>query len=93
MDNPDELMMATKKGKTVMMFVRVTNFVDKAETEDPRLLRDFRPKTSSSSDTPRQEEVEAAAALGPLPVEVLGALWRFRGMPERLEDGMSTRAF
>lgn len=34
MDNPDELMMATKKGKTVMMFVRVTDFVDKAETEE-----------------------------------------------------------
>ena len=34
MDNPDELMMATKKGKTVMMFVRVTEFVDKAETEE-----------------------------------------------------------
>merc|ERR1712183_567381 len=34
MDNPDELMMATKKGKTVMMFVRVTDFVNKAETEE-----------------------------------------------------------
>lgn len=34
MNNPDELMKATKKGKTVMMFVRVTDFVDRAETEE-----------------------------------------------------------
>lgn len=34
MNNPDDLMKATKKGKTVMMFVRVTDFVDRAETEE-----------------------------------------------------------
>jgi len=34
MNNPDELMKATKKGKTVMMFVRVTDFVDRDETEE-----------------------------------------------------------
>merc|ERR1711874_359617 len=34
MSNPDELMKATKKGKTVMMFVRVTAFVDRDETEE-----------------------------------------------------------
>ena len=64
--------------------------------EPPRLLSDLRPKTSSSSEGPRQEEVEAAVGLGsPLPVEVvLGALWRFRGIPERVvADGMSTREF
>jgi hypothetical protein len=34
MNNPESVMQATKKGKTVMMFARVTNFVDKQETEE-----------------------------------------------------------
>jgi len=34
MNNPDEVMKATKKGKTMMMFVRVNNFVSKEETEE-----------------------------------------------------------
>ena len=66
--------------------------MDSTDTEEPRLLRDFRPKTSSSSEA-RQEEVEAAADLGPLVVEVLGAHWRFRGIPGRLVDGTSTWDF
>ena len=34
MSNPEELMKATKKGKTIMMFVKVTDFVDRDETEE-----------------------------------------------------------
>jgi hypothetical protein len=34
MSNPDEVMKATKKGQTVMMFVKVIDFVDKEETEE-----------------------------------------------------------
>eukprot|EP00092_Neocalanus_flemingeri_P008150 GFUD01008790.1.p1 GENE.GFUD01008790.1~~GFUD01008790.1.p1 ORF type:complete len:206 (-),score=91.47 GFUD01008790.1:93-710(-) len=34
MSNPEEVMKATKTGKTVMMFVRITNFKTKEETEE-----------------------------------------------------------
>ena len=33
MSKPEEMMKLTKKGKTVMMFVRVNQFVDREETE------------------------------------------------------------
>jgi hypothetical protein len=34
MSKPDEVMKASKKGQTVMMFVKVIDFVDKQETEE-----------------------------------------------------------
>eukprot|EP00092_Neocalanus_flemingeri_P082196 GFUD01102855.1.p1 GENE.GFUD01102855.1~~GFUD01102855.1.p1 ORF type:complete len:210 (+),score=102.70 GFUD01102855.1:46-675(+) len=34
MSNPEEVMKLTKKGKTVMMFVRITNFKTREETEE-----------------------------------------------------------
>eukprot|EP00092_Neocalanus_flemingeri_P024353 GFUD01026409.1.p1 GENE.GFUD01026409.1~~GFUD01026409.1.p1 ORF type:complete len:214 (-),score=101.37 GFUD01026409.1:169-810(-) len=34
MSNPEEVMKLTKKGKTVMMFVRITNFQTREETEE-----------------------------------------------------------
>merc|ERR1719431_1011683 len=34
MSDPESVMKATKKGKTVMMFVRVNNFVSREETEE-----------------------------------------------------------
>jgi len=34
MSNPEAVMQLTKKGKTVMMFVRVNNFKDRADTEE-----------------------------------------------------------
>ena len=33
MSNPESMMKMTKKGKTVMMFVRVNQYVDREETE------------------------------------------------------------
>ena len=33
MNNPESMMKMAKKGKTVMMFVRVTEFVSKEDTE------------------------------------------------------------
>ena len=33
MNKPDEVMAASKKGQTVMMFVKVTEFVERADTE------------------------------------------------------------
>ena len=34
MNNPEGMMKMSKKGKTVMMFVRINNFKDKEETEE-----------------------------------------------------------
>merc|ERR1719228_643102 len=34
MTNPEEVMKLTKKGKTVMMFVRINNFKSREETEE-----------------------------------------------------------
>merc|ERR1712059_128787 len=34
MSNPEEMMKATKKGKTVMMFVKIKDFVSREETEE-----------------------------------------------------------
>ena len=34
MNNPGDVMKATKKGKTMMMFVRINNFKDREETEE-----------------------------------------------------------
>jgi hypothetical protein len=34
MSNPESIMKMSKKGKTVMMFVRVNQFVDREETEE-----------------------------------------------------------
>ena len=34
MSKPEELMQATKKGKTVMMFAKIHNFVSREETEE-----------------------------------------------------------
>ena len=33
MNNPEDMMKMSKKGKTVMMFVRVNDFVSKEDTE------------------------------------------------------------
>ena len=34
MNNPEEVMKATKKGKTVMLFAKINNFVSREETEE-----------------------------------------------------------